>query len=387
MFLLPVIYWIYSNALILLISLFTYFVSKQIYNEYCMRNKLPPGPIGLPFVGYMPFLKGEPSRVFVQLAKKYGPVFGIQMGCSPVVVLNDWPSIKEALSDDTALYRPKNNFFNSAIPAGFEAISGDEWKEQKRFTLHQLRNLGFGKTSMEEHIIDEINHLSQLLDTKEGQEIEFRTLFPISVSNNINSLNFGRRFEYTDSRKKAIDEFLILDPNFNFTGVFAFYPVVTRFIYKYLPFIMPLSLRIVRDKVKAVTDIIRSEYETHVKTIDKNNNRDYLDAFICEMQKFGNDQDDDMLEGNSFLLIGAAGSTVLQTLEWSLLILATNPQIQQQIHKEIDEVVGKERSPKTSDKNQMPFLQAFMYEVWRFRTLLPINLPRCASKDMVISGF
>ncbi|CAG2121968.1 unnamed protein product, partial [Medioppia subpectinata] len=229
---------------------------------------------------------------------------------------------------------------------------------------------------MEEHIIDEINHLSQLLDTKEGQEIEFRTLFPISVSNNINSLNFGRRFEYTDSRRKAIDEFLILDPNFNFTGVFAFYPVATRFIYKYLPFIMPLSLRIVRDKVKAVTDIIRSEYETHVKTIDKNNNRDYLDAFICEMQKFGNGQHDDMLEGNSFLLIGAAGSTVLQTLEWSLLILATNPQIQQQIHKEIDEVIGKERSPKTSDKNQMPFLQAFMYEVWRFRTLLPINLPR-----------
>ena len=76
MFLFPVIVWLYSNSLILFISLFTYFVCKVIYNEYEMRKKLPPGPIGLPFVGSLPFLKGKPSKTFVEMAKKYGPVFG-----------------------------------------------------------------------------------------------------------------------------------------------------------------------------------------------------------------------------------------------------------------------------------------------------------------------
>ncbi|CAG2104078.1 unnamed protein product, partial [Medioppia subpectinata] len=193
------------------------------------KNALPPGPIGLPFIGYMPFLKGEPSRVFVQLAKKYGPVFGLQMGSQPVVVLNDWPSIKAALSHNSALHRPKHNFFNTAFPAG---------------------------TSMEDHIIDEINHMCQVLDAKDGQEIEFRTIFPISVSNNVNSLNFGRRFDYTDSKKKAIDEFLKMDPSINITGFIAFYPILARFLLKYLTFLLPSSLQNTTNIVKGVTDII-----------------------------------------------------------------------------------------------------------------------------------
>ncbi|CAG2117313.1 unnamed protein product [Medioppia subpectinata] len=390
-FLFPIIYWIYSNAFILLISLFTYFVSKQIYNEYEMRKKLPPGPLGLPFVGYLPFLKSEPSKVFVQLAKKYGPVFGIQLGSCPVVVLNDWPSIKEAFSDESALARPKDNLFTALLPPGFGTMSGDVWKEQRRFALHQLRNLGFGKTSMEDHIIDEINHLSKEIDKSIGQAFDLRTLLPISVSNNINSLTFGRRFDYTDPRKQMMDEFFKPDPSVNLAGILSFFPKLGGFVFRNLTFLLPSTLRNVRVRLEEIRTMMKTEHDNHAQTLDKNNNRDYFDAFINEMQKSSNGEKTtfnyDMLEGNTLLLFGAGSGTVLTTLEWSLVILAAYPQIQQHIQKEIDEVIGKERSPNFADRNQMPYLQAFMYEVWRFRTLTPINLPRYASKDMVISGF
>ncbi|CAG2100613.1 unnamed protein product [Medioppia subpectinata] len=372
--LLPVIYWIYSNALILLISLFTYFVSKQIYSEYEMRKKLPPGPMGLPFVGYLPFLKGEPSKVFVQLAKKYGPVFGIQMGSCPVVVLNDWPSIKEAFSDESALARPKDSLFTALLPSGFGNMSGDVWKEQRRFALHQLRNLGFGKTSMEDHIIDEINHLSKEIDKSIGQAFDLRTLLPISVSNNINSLTFGRRFDYTDTRKKMIDEFLKPDPNLNLAGILAFFPKLGGFVFRNMKFLLPSSLRKVKVILEEIRTMMKTEHDNHAQTLDQNNKRDYFDAFINEMQKSSNGEKTtfnyEMLEGNTLLLFGAGSGTVLTTLEWSLVILAAYPRVQQHIQKEIDEVIGKERSPNFADRNQMPFLQAFI-----------------ASKDMVISGF
>ncbi|CAG2102089.1 unnamed protein product [Medioppia subpectinata] len=304
-----------------------------------MRKKLPPGPIGLPFVGYLPFLKGETSKKLVELGKKYGPVYGIQLGLYPAVVLNDWASIKEALSDDTALYRPKDNFFNSATPRGLTSLSGDVWREHKRFALYELRNLGFGKTAMEDHIIDEINHLSQLLDEKEGQEIDFRNVFPVGVSNNVNFLLFGRRFEYTDSRAKAITEFSKLDPKYDVAGYFAFYPRVTRFAIKHLTFLIPPSLRHINNIFKGMKEIIKSEYETHVKTIDENNNRDYVDAFINETRKNSDRKtfDYNLLEGNILNLFGAGTGTLLQTLEWALLVLAAKPEIQQKLHKEIDE--------------------------------------------------
>ena len=135
--------------------------------------------------------------------------------------------------------------------------SGGEWREQRRFALHQLRNLGFGKTSMEDHISYEINHLSEVIDKTIGQEINFRTLFPISVSNNINSLIFGRRFDYNDKRKQLIDEFLKPDPNINLVGVFSFFPVLSRYVFKYLYFLLPSSLHRIKQLVQQLTTLIR----------------------------------------------------------------------------------------------------------------------------------
>jgi hypothetical protein len=41
--------------------------------------------------------------------------------------------------------------------------SGSEWAEQRRFALRQLRDLGFGKSSMEDTILDEVDKLANLL--------------------------------------------------------------------------------------------------------------------------------------------------------------------------------------------------------------------------------
>ncbi len=83
-----------------------------------------------------------------------------------------------------------------------------------------------------------------------------------------------------------------------------------------------------------------------------------------------------MLEGNINMLFGAGSATILASLEWATLILATHPNVQKKLQQEIDDIIGKERSPKYVDRDRMPYLQAFMWELWRFRTIVPINLPR-----------
>ncbi|CAG7732268.1 unnamed protein product, partial [Allacma fusca] len=43
-------------------------------------RKLPPGPIGLPLVGYLPFMGKIPSLTITNLAKKYGNIFSVYLG-------------------------------------------------------------------------------------------------------------------------------------------------------------------------------------------------------------------------------------------------------------------------------------------------------------------
>lgn len=76
----------------------------------------PPGPTGLPLVGYLPFVGKYSHETFQKLGKKYGNVLGIQMGNYNVVVLNDWTAIKEALVNQSDVFngRPQNIVFEIA---------------------------------------------------------------------------------------------------------------------------------------------------------------------------------------------------------------------------------------------------------------------------------
>ncbi|XP_054167753.1 cytochrome P450 2C31-like [Oppia nitens] len=390
MFLLAIIYLIFSNAITLLSVITVYFVITKIYSDYQIRAKLPPGPRNWPLIGNLESISGATSKTFVEWSKKYGPVIGLQMGSSPTIILNDWPSIKDAFSQDTTLARPKDNIFSIIGPEGFGSMSGQVWREQRRFLLHKFRDLGFGKTSMEDHIIDEINHLSELIDKTLDTETNTRELFGISVSNNVSSFIFGRRLDYLDNNKKVIDELVKPNPSLSLTSAFAQFPAVSRFVVNKLSFLLPQSNNDLQKLFDNICNIMKNEIKSHEKTLDSNNFRDYMDAFITESQKNANDSktsfNNQMLVANSMNLYGAGTATTTQTLEWSLLVLATHPEVQLKIQKEIDDIIGRYEIPKYGYRNQMPYLQAFIYEVLRYRSIVPIDLPRSTSEDTIIGG-
>lgn len=41
---------------------------------------------------------------------------------------------------------------------GVVQVDGDKWREQRRFSLHLLRNFGVGRPEMEESILIEVSH-------------------------------------------------------------------------------------------------------------------------------------------------------------------------------------------------------------------------------------
>lgn len=65
------------------------------------KRKCPPGPWGLPFVGYLPWLDPEaPYISFTNLARKYGPIYGLWMGSVYTVVVSDHKVIRKVLAKD-----------------------------------------------------------------------------------------------------------------------------------------------------------------------------------------------------------------------------------------------------------------------------------------------
>lgn len=350
------------------------------------RRRTPPGPIGLPFVGYIPFLTSQPYIALQKLAKKYGPVFSIKLGSRNVIVLSDFQSTKDAFAQDAFVGRPPESPFDlkkATLETG--AFNGLAWKEQRRFSLHMLKDLGFGKSHMEDMMKEEIGDLLDHFESTGGRPISPRTVLSPSMSNNIALLVYGKRRKYDDPVRIEMDK--TLTESAAAAGQVAwqmFFPWVTKLL-RVLRFGREGAVQKVLNKSRALA---LNEIAEHKETLDENNVRDYIDGYLLEIKK-RNDPAfcEEVLEDMIGTFFGAGSETVRLSMDWLMLTMAAHTDVQRKVQAEIDAVVGRERLPTWTDNAKMPYTQATIMELMRWRTIIPLNILRYTLWDTELNGY
>nr|XP_033772187.1 cytochrome P450 2J2 isoform X2 [Geotrypetes seraphini] len=331
----------------------------------------------------------DQRRTRNKLAEKLGNIFCLQIGSLQFVVLNGFPMLKEALvhQGENFAGRPKIPIiFENFKEFGLVQSNGHAWKQQRRFALSTLRNFGLGKKSLEERIQEEIRYLLDVIEEERGQPFDPHLHINESVSNIICSITFGDRFEYHDSRFQELirlfDESLRLQlsPSSQFFNAF---PNIMRFL--------PGSHKKVFSNWKKVKCFVRQELERHREDWNPSEPRDFIDAYLTEMQKTADDADSSFNEDNllqSTLDLFVAGTeTTSTTLRWALLHMAMKPEVQEKIQAEIDRVVGLSRQPVMEDRPKMPYTNAVIHEIQRISNIIPLNVPRATVCDTTLAGF
>lgn len=200
-----------------------------------------------------------PTFLFLQLSKKYGPVFRVFMANKKVVVLAGYKAVKQALVNQAEDFGERAVFpifqdfnkgsgtrtepktfvvacFSSYLMnlwlSGILFTNGDQWREMRRFAVGTLKDFGMGKRVTEEKIIEECQYLIQEFQQHKGKLASWRPLFlwglhaaeisPMCVfsfqgeafnnaqvisyatSNIISALMYGKRFDYKDPTFQAM---------------------------------------------------------------------------------------------------------------------------------------------------------------------------------------
>ncbi|XP_075553184.1 cytochrome P450 2J4-like [Dermacentor variabilis] len=356
----------------------------------CLRRDLPPGPFGVPLLGYLPFMPKDGHHGVEALRQKYGNVFGVHLGCRYVVFLCDFGSIKEALSQDSLLNRPEEFPFKvNEHSQGLIVLNGPLWKEQRRFSLKLFKNLGIATQAMEKHIHEELSYLLRELESvKSGRIVPTSVLTP-STSNIISALVFGRRFEYDDPERVYLDKLIEVIPALAAqVSAINFFP----WLRKLFVFFRMGACEQLRDALVRREDFADSKIDFHQDTYQDGLVRDYIDGFLSEMKQ----QDErsktftrNLLKGNVASFFGAGSETVRAAIEWLLLMSAMKPELQRRIHAEIDVVLasGENSHISWSDRCRMPYTQAFMWETMRCKPVNPLSLMRYASTDVKVGKY
>ncbi|KAM4602821.1 cytochrome P450 1A1 [Polymixia lowei] len=377
-----------------------YLILKFFHTDIPKGLRCLPGPKPLPIIGNVLEVGSKPYLSLTAMSKRYGPVYQIQIGMRPVVVLSGSETVRQALikqGEDFAgrpdLY--SFQFINDGKSLAFSTDQAGVWRARRKLAMSALRSFATleGTTPeyscvLEEHVCKEGDYLIKQLNTvmkADGSFDPFRHIV-VSVANVICGMCFGRRYGHDDQELVSLvnlsDEFGQVVGSGNpadFIPILRFLPSVTmkRF--------MDLNARFNAFVQKIVTD--------HYATYDKDNIRDITDSLIdhCEDRKLDENSNvqmsDEKIVGIVNDLFGAGFDTISTAVSWSVMYLVAYPEIQERLYQELKDKVGLDRSPLLSDRANLPLLEAFIMEIFRHSSFLPFTIPHCTTKNTSLNGY
>nr|ADR30129.1 cytochrome P4501A [Pterygoplichthys sp. TEMP-2010] len=390
-----------SESLVAMITICTVYLLLQF-----TRTKIPeglqhlPGPKPLPLIGNILQLAQNPHLTLTAMSKRYGPIFQVQIGMRPVVVLGGKEVIHQALikQGDEFSGRPdlySFKFINNGKSLAFSSDQVNVWRTRRKLAHSALRSFAILKDpsgqyscTLEMHISKEalylVKRLHEVMEA-DGCFDPFRHIV-VSVANVICGMCFGRRYSHDDQELLGFvnlsDEFGRVVGNGNPAD--------------FIPFLRMLpnqDITIFQDINRRFNVFVQRIVREHYDSYDKNNIRDITDSLIdhCEDRKLDENSNlqvsDEKIVGIVNDLFGAGFDTISTALSWSIVYLVVYPEIQERLHQELREKVGMDRTPSLLDKSRLPYLEAFILEIFRHSSFLPFTIPHCTTKDTSLNGY
>lgn len=248
-----------------------------------------------------------------------------------------------------------------------------EWKRIHQNSLSVLREFGFGdKNIMEERITTEIEAMVEFGGNTRGKPFDPKQLCLLISSNITTNILFGSRRSYDLGISELISEvdhyFHLMDMIFDVAPFLKFIPPFKR------------KLPAIKSCHKKIYDMIETEIDQSLLKHEK--------CFVSEfIAREGPDYDRDYL---CFLLrdfVAAGTDTTANTMRWALVACANYLDIQKKLQQEIDSAIPRERLPTLQDQKNLPYVQATLLELYRWRTLVPMSIAHLTKEDSHLMGF
>lgn len=198
---------------------------------------LPPGPRGLPLLGYLPFLGANLHLEFTDMARVYGPIFKLQLGTKLCIVVSSPELVKQVVRDQDTTFSNRDPTI-AALIASYGATDiafgsyGSDWRKLRKVFVSQMlskTNLDDCYAMRKEEVHKSISHI---YSDKSGNPTDLgQFAFSTSINTTMrmlwgDTLQGEKGRDFGEKYRKVVAEMvdLLAKPNIS-----DYFPALARF--------------------------------------------------------------------------------------------------------------------------------------------------------------
>ncbi|KAJ0969063.1 hypothetical protein J5N97_021940 [Dioscorea zingiberensis] len=382
----------------LFITFFFFFFTKN-------KKKLPPGPLLVPILGSLLWLRRSPAdivSILRYLHSQYGHIFTVHIGSHPFIFIFDRSLAHKVLIEhgsvfsDRPLPPPAIRFLSMNQQTVTSSPYGPLWRLLRRNLISEILNPS--RVKLFAHSREWVLHLllSKLhLQSSSGRAVVTAmdslrfAMFSLLVL-----MCFGEKLD-EDAIKDiefAQRELLLYAGKLN---VFSIAPIITKRLFRHR---FTTAFEMIRRQKELYTPLLTARKEhkkTHINPAvdDPHGGRficSYLDSLLDIKLPDENCRalTDDELMVLCSEFINAGTDTTATALEWIMANVVKYPDVQAKMREEIERVAGdRSEGIKEEELQKMPYLKAVVMEGLRRHPPGHLVLPHSVSEEIVVDGY
>ncbi|XP_041533949.1 cytochrome P450 3A11-like [Microtus oregoni] len=359
------------------------------HNHDVFKKQGIPGPKPLPFLGtLMNYYEGV-WKFDAMCYKKYGKIWGLHEGPTPVLAITDTEMIKNVLVKEFySVFTNRRRIGPLGIMC--KAVSSAKDEEWKR--IRALLSPTFTSGKLKE-MFPIIEHYGDILvkylrrEAEKGKPLTLKEVLGAYSLDVITSTAFGVN---VDSLNNPNDPFV--EKTKNLLRLDFFSPLVMSTVL--FPFLTPIYemlnvTRYPKDSIAFFKKFVARMKENRLNS-DEKHRVDFL-QLMMDTQNNSKDKEsrkvlsDAEIMAQSIILILGGYETTSSTLAFALYLLATHPDIQKKLQEEIDVALPNKAPPSYDKVMEMEYLDMVLSETLRLYAVAD-RLERVCKQDMEMGG-
>ncbi|XP_057977304.1 labd-13Z-ene-9,15,16-triol synthase, chloroplastic-like [Malania oleifera] len=360
---------------------------------------LPPGPYGLPLLGYIPFLDTHLCRCFTNLAAAHGPIFKLWLGTKMCVVVNSPEMMREVMRDQDQTFANRDPTISQRIfshdgnDIAFAPYGADWRLLRKVFVRELLSNANLDDSYALRR--REVRNAARTVYGKAGAPVDIGELAFLTSFDAVTSMLWGGTLG-AEEGKSFGSEFrqvvmaivgLVTKPN-----VSDFFPALAR-----------LDLQGIEKEMRKIMSHIDRIFDfaldRRVKmgmgkrregNGEEDGGKDFL-QFLVELREKerATGESITLMQTKAMLwdIVAAGTDTTATTVEWAMAEVMNHPEILQKLHEELANVVGPNNAVEEAHLSKLTYLNAVVKETLRLHPAFPFLIPHSPSETTVVGGY